>query len=125
MKVYLTEMDGVEIYRISGTLMGDDALEFIRSLERKARSHKGYCIIDFKDVDGIDRSVLEIFRNWSVEGSKLLFSDLDEDLVMVFSFLEKENRYSIFPDWRAAFGHLMTQRGKMGDPAAVGLVVNS
>ncbi|HSG27546.1 MAG TPA: hypothetical protein VLA34_03625, partial [Candidatus Krumholzibacterium sp.] len=58
---------------------------------------------------------------WFSGRSGVVMSGLSDYVLDIFAFVRRDNVIPIFSDWRKALHFLMTERGKVGAPAALAM----
>ncbi len=118
MRIYRTDTEGIAVFRITGNVREDEAFMLLQFIGRESGEFRGSVILDFQGVDHVDYHVFELFEKWFSGRSGVVLSGLSDYLLDIFAFVHRKNVIPIFPDWRKALYFLMTERGKVGSPAA-------
>jgi hypothetical protein len=124
MKIYRTDKFGIDVWKLSGVIKRDDTRRLARTLAESDLSGGGCMIIDFENVDHIDYRALQLLESWLPGGSEIVLSGLNDYLLDILAFIKKRNVPPIYPDWRKALHHLMTERGKVRSTAAAAAAGN-
>jgi hypothetical protein len=113
MKIYRSDMYGIDVWRLSGVIEMDDTRKLARTIVESDLLGQGCMIIDFENVDHIDYRALQLLESWLPNNADILLSGLNDYLLDIFAFIKKRNVPPIYPDWRKALHYLMTERGKV------------